>query len=84
VERVLRTPPDKPYDLVLVDPPYAMSSDDVTSILAGLVDGWLEPDAMVVVERPRRAAALTWPKGLVGERERHYGETMLWYGQPTG
>jgi 16S rRNA (guanine966-N2)-methyltransferase len=84
VERVLSAPPDEPYDLVLADPPYAMTGPEVTGILALLVDRWLRPDAMIVVERPRRAPALAWPDGLVGIRERHYGETMLWYGQPAG
>ena len=48
---------------------------------AALVEGhWLVPGALVVVERASRGPALAWPDGLVGERSKKYGETMLWYG----
>jgi len=43
----------------------------------------LVPDALVVVERSGRSGPLPWPAGLTGDRERQYGETMLWYGRPT-
>jgi 16S rRNA (guanine966-N2)-methyltransferase len=80
VERVLATPPETPYHLVLADPPYAMSAAELTGVLEALTRGWLEPGAVVVVERDRRGEAVTWPAGLVGDRERRYGETVLWYG----
>ena len=41
---------------------------------------WLVPGALVVVERSVRGPDLVWPDGLVGERSKKYGETMLWYG----
>ena len=34
----------------------------------------------MVVERSVRGPDLLWPDGLVGERSKKYGETMLWYG----
>jgi 16S rRNA (guanine966-N2)-methyltransferase len=83
-EQVLAGTPAEPYDLVLADPPYALAGAAVTELLALLVDGWLATDALVVVERPRRAEPLAWPPGLVAQRERRYGETMLWYGRPAG
>ncbi len=66
--------PPQPYDLVVLDPPYAL---DVDPVLAALV-----PFAgdVVVVERPTRGPAPTWPAGLAPERSRRYGETTLWYG----
>ena len=84
VERALATPPSEPYDLVLADPPYALSGKEITGTLARLMDGWLPPHAVVVVERPTRAEPLDWPVGLVAVRERRYGETTLWYGRPAG
>lgn len=84
VERVLTTRPDAPFHLALADPPYAMGTEELTRVLGLLTIVWLEVDALVVVERPRRAAAVVWPDGLVGERQRHYGETVLWYGRPAG
>ncbi|NEE03633.1 RsmD family RNA methyltransferase [Phytoactinopolyspora halotolerans] len=73
-----------PYDLVLVDPPYAMDSDTLSGMLAPLPHGWLAADALVVVERDRRSAPFEWPDGLTGLRERAYGETVLWYGRSAG
>lgn len=84
VERVLATPPGAPFHVVLADPPYAMGTEELARVLGLLTNGWLEVDALVVVERPRRAPAVAWPDGLVGERQRHYGQTVLWYGRPAG
>lgn len=80
-ERALAVPPDHPYDLVFADPPYAATSDDLTPVLKALTRGWLGTDALVVVERDRRSEALRWPEAILAERERRYGETMLWYGR---
>jgi 16S rRNA (guanine966-N2)-methyltransferase len=35
--------------------------------------------SVVVVERSARSVEPAWPQGLVRERERQYGETVLWY-----
>lgn len=63
------------------DPPYSLDDDAVRADLTALVrHGWLEPGAMLVVERPVRGAGAPWPEGFTGERERRYGETVLWFG----
>ncbi len=68
--------PAQPYDLVLLDPPYAQQ---VEADLHALVDhGWLAPGAELVVERATRSAEPSWPAGLAA-RARRYGETTLWY-----
>lgn len=76
-------PPDgRPYHVVFADPPYAVPEEDLTAMLAALVDGgWLAADAVVVVERSTRSPEPAWPAGLTGERGRRYGETTLWYGR---
>jgi 16S rRNA G966 N2-methylase RsmD len=71
----------EPFDLVLADPPYAMPAGEVEQVLAALTRGWLAPTAVVVVERPTRDGAFTWPEGLVAQRQTAYGETTLWYGR---
>ncbi|MDO9379116.1 MAG: 16S rRNA (guanine(966)-N(2))-methyltransferase RsmD [Nocardioidaceae bacterium] len=74
--------PDQPFDVVFLDPPYDVPADDVVDVLAALaLPGWLSADAVVVVERSSRGG-LTWPAGLEALRDRTYGETTLWYGQP--
>jgi 16S rRNA (guanine966-N2)-methyltransferase len=81
VEQALASAPDAPYDLVLADPPYALDAARLTGVLQALARCWLAADALVVVERDVRSEPVIWPDGLVAERERRYGETMLWYGR---
>jgi 16S rRNA (guanine966-N2)-methyltransferase len=78
VERLLANPPDDPWDVVFLDPPYADPVDDVLASLAE--HSWLGPDAVVVVERAARGAEPRWPAGIQADRSRRYGDTMLWYG----
>jgi 16S rRNA (guanine966-N2)-methyltransferase len=86
VERVLRRGPDgAPRDFVFADPPYAVTDDDLSQVLAALRDqGWLAPDALVVLERATRSGPLTWPQGYECDRSRRYGEATLWYGLAAG
>jgi 16S rRNA (guanine(966)-N(2))-methyltransferase RsmD len=83
VAQALATGPDGgPYDVVFADPPYAVPDEEITAMLAALVDGgWLAADAVVVVERSSRGADPTWVPGITGLRTRRYGETTLWYGR---
>jgi 16S rRNA (guanine966-N2)-methyltransferase len=54
---VLAAPADRTYDVVLVDPPYAVPDAEVAGWLAtASAHGWLADDAVVVVERGRGAA----------------------------
>lgn len=81
VASVLAAGPRAPYDVVFSDPPYPLETERVESDLEALVrHGWLAPGALVVVERGRRAVPHQWPEGLVGRRQKKYGETVLWYG----
>lgn len=75
--------PGEAFDVVFVDPPYAVSGSQLRAVLASLLAaGRLTADAIVVVERASRDTAWDWPIGLVGLRAKRYGETMLWYGHP--
>lgn len=80
VERVLATPPDLPYDMAFLDPPYALTDPDLDRIVS-TVDAWLAPGAVVVVERDRRSRAPQWPVGLAAVKARSYGDSTLWYGR---
>lgn len=74
--------PTAPYDLVFLDPPYAVSDDDLREILLTLRSGgWLADDALVTVERSTRGGAFGWPDGFEGLRSRRYGEGTFWYGR---
>jgi 16S rRNA (guanine966-N2)-methyltransferase len=71
----------EPYDIVFADPPYALETERLAGVLSALrANGWLVPDALVVVERATRGDAFAWPAGFSADRSRRYGETTLWYG----
>ena len=75
-------PPGPPYDLVFLDPPYAMSDGAVGEILRTLGrNGWLADDAVTTVERSTRGGDFAWPAGYRELRSRRYGEGTLWYGR---
>jgi 16S rRNA (guanine966-N2)-methyltransferase len=76
-EAYLRTQRDGPFDLVLLDPPYAASVGLVAGLLGRLARTALAPGAVVVVEAAARSEAPPWPPGLVPERPRRYGDTSL-------
>lgn len=77
-------PEDPPYDLVYIDPPYAVSDDDVRALIATLGGhGALARNGLVVVERSSRSPS-PWPdEGWEHVRTREYGDTSLWYGRAS-
>lgn len=80
VLRVLGRHPRAPYDVVFADPPYALGSDELEQALELLVaHQWVAPGTLLVVERSARSVEPGWPAGLVRERTKDYGETLLWY-----
>ncbi|GAB3801209.1 16S rRNA (guanine(966)-N(2))-methyltransferase RsmD [Micromonospora zhanjiangensis] len=83
VAQVLAAGPEgDPYDVVFADPPYAVPGEEITAMVAALVDGgWLAADAVVVVERATRTGPVTWVEGVTAQRSRRYGESTLWYGR---
>ncbi|GAA0326055.1 16S rRNA (guanine(966)-N(2))-methyltransferase RsmD [Streptomyces polychromogenes] len=72
----------EPYDIVFLDPPYAVEHGDLGEILLTLrANGWLTDDALVTVERSTRSGPFPWPEGFEPLRSRKYGEGTLWYGR---
>ncbi|MFF9176670.1 16S rRNA (guanine(966)-N(2))-methyltransferase RsmD [Streptomyces sp. NPDC014793] len=82
-EQVIRTaPPAAPYELAFLDPPYAVTDDDLREILLTLrTEGWLADEALVTVERSTRGGPFHWPDGFEAIRSRRYGEGTFWYGR---
>ncbi len=77
-------PDGTPTDLVLLDPPYDLSEDALAGVLADLVaNGWLGRESFVVVERSTRSPQPRWPAGLELSGEKRYGETAVWFAEPT-
>ncbi|MGW0946933.1 16S rRNA (guanine(966)-N(2))-methyltransferase RsmD [Streptomyces sp. NPDC002623] len=81
-QQVIQTEPAAPYELVFLDPPYAVTDDDLREILLTLrTGGWLAADALVTVERSTRGGEFGWPDGFEALRARRYGEGTFWYGR---
>ena len=70
-----------PWDLVFVDPPYAMPNEQVSELLEALTPKLAE-GAVVVVERSSRDTEPVWGEGLYCFSTRQHGETVLYYVEP--
>lgn len=70
------------WGLVFLDPPYPLEELALSSVLAKLAPH-LDEDAVVVVERSSRSPEPTWPEGLALFAEKKYGETKLWFAEPS-
>ncbi|HTF46203.1 MAG TPA: 16S rRNA (guanine(966)-N(2))-methyltransferase RsmD [Pseudonocardia sp.] len=78
---VLAGPAPRGYDLLLIDPPYAMADPEIAGWLRDAwAHGWLAGEAIVVVERPARSGAFEWPEPIRALRDRRYGDTVLHVG----
>lgn len=72
------------FDLVFMDPPYSVVDAVVEDQVAALVaQGWLNDDAMVVIEREAKSE-IEWPQGFETQEPRIYGDTSIWYGRYVG
>lgn len=82
VESVLATTATEPFDVVLADPPYAVTNADLAIVLDRLgVNGWLAGHGVLVLERAARDGEPTVPDGLTVIRSRRYGDTAThWIG----
>lgn len=79
---VLGGGPDQPFDLVFADPPYAESAHGIEQLLLVLsTEGWLTPQAFVVVERSARTPVGNPVSSITPVVEKRYGDSVLWYGR---
>ena len=80
VERFLEAPHDEPWDLVVLDPPYAQRA-----IVAPLLSlrRHLAPGAVLVLKHHWRSPPPPID-GLLTTRERRFGETTLTFMEATG
>jgi 16S rRNA (guanine966-N2)-methyltransferase len=78
-----RTAGDAKWDVAFLDPPYPLDEHALASVLKKLAPH-LNDAAVVVVERSSRASEPVWPEGLERFAEKKYGETRLWYAEPSG
>ncbi|WP_449277524.1 RsmD family RNA methyltransferase [Leucobacter sp. GX24907] len=80
--QVQRDPGVAHWDVVLLDPPYDLGEVELTANLAAIVP-LLGEGAVVLVERSSRSPEPALPAGLVPLRSKRYGETALWWYEPS-
>ncbi|MEY3662501.1 MAG: hypothetical protein RLZZ576_752 [Actinomycetota bacterium] len=66
------------FDIVFIDPPYEVTNEEVTANLAAL-EGHLNADAVVIVERSSRSGVVSAPEYLTLDEEKSYGDTVLYF-----
>lgn len=76
VSAFLRRPAEA-FDVVFVDPPYAVPSPQVGEELASVAQDWVDPGGLVVVRRRAGNELPPLPSGWRFTRERTYGDTLL-------
>ncbi|MFC9985194.1 16S rRNA (guanine(966)-N(2))-methyltransferase RsmD [Microbacterium keratanolyticum] len=70
------------FDLVFSDPPYDIDDQAMNADLVALAPH-LAPDALIVIERTRRASTPDFATaGLEEIRDKTYGDTRIWWAVP--
>ncbi len=65
-----------PFDLVLVDPPYAIPVPELEATLEAVASGWVSgPGWRMVLTRPKEASTLVIPVHWLVARRLSYGDT---------
>jgi 16S rRNA (guanine966-N2)-methyltransferase len=81
VHRFLQDPAPCKYHFVYIDPPYEVEDLDVIEALIQLQDGgFLDPQALIAIERNSRVKEISWPHGYIAAREKNYGQATIFYG----
>jgi 16S rRNA (guanine966-N2)-methyltransferase len=84
VHRFLQDPAPFKYHFIYIDPPYEVEDIDVIETLIQLqVGGFLDPQALIAIERNSRVKEISWPHGYVAIREKNYGQATIFYGSPS-
>ena len=80
VSQLLSGVADSPYDIVWLDPPYALTEDELSGVVVAILDrGWLADDGLLVIERSSRTPDPVLPDELADVWGRRYGETTIHY-----
>lgn len=73
------------YHFVYIDPPYDVDDIDVVETLLQLEQNdFLDPDAIIAIERNSRVKEISWPYGYEEIRVKNYGQASIFYGVPSG
>ncbi|MGE5227504.1 MAG: 16S rRNA (guanine(966)-N(2))-methyltransferase RsmD [Planctomycetaceae bacterium] len=71
-------PPEGPFDLVFLDPPYDIAIGPLQVCLGALAEGWLAPgEATVVMTRGHKSPLPAVPLHWTARRQLRYGDSLL-------
>lgn len=71
------------YHFIYIDPPYDVDDIDVVETLVQLQENqFLDPDAIIAIERNSRVREISWPYGYEQVRVKNYGQATIFYGAP--
>ncbi len=66
------------FTLAFVDPPYAIDTLQIETVLAALAQR-MEPRGLIVFETSTRVATPTWPRTCRVESQRSWRDTRVWF-----
>lgn len=73
-----------PFDVIFIDPPYAFETNDCNQLLADLASRELtSSNTVIILERSTRSEAPTAPNNWEITDRRDYGETAVYYIEPS-
>jgi 16S rRNA (guanine966-N2)-methyltransferase len=73
------------YHFIYIDPPYDVDDIDVIESLVQLQENdFLDPDAIIAIERNSRVKEISWPYGYEEMKVKNYGQATIFYGIPAG
>lgn len=85
VEQAVAEDSDVAFDVLWLDPPYALSSSALVAIVdAANRHGWLAPDGLVVAERAARSDPPSFGAARAEQWSRRYGETTVYFAAAGG
>lgn len=82
VSRFLERAPESKFDIVFLDPPYELGTEEVLNSLKSLnLNGFLKKGSVIAIERDSKSKAIAWPEGYIALKERKYGAATIYYGE---
>jgi 16S rRNA (guanine966-N2)-methyltransferase len=72
-----------PFELILIDPPYAFATNECEELLTALASGEATDDSStIILERSTRSQAPQPQESWGITDQRHYGETAVFFIEP--
>lgn len=82
ISRFLERSAENNFDVVFMDPPYELGSEEILNSLKQLAqNGFLKRGSVIAIERDSKSKAIEWPEGFTALKERKYGSATIYYAE---